>query len=321
MGEERFEIAVTARWPGDALERLARRYTVRVREDETLLDEKDLAAFIGSADAAMTILADPVTDAVMAACPNLKIVANVAVGYNNIDLEAAARRGIWVTNTPDVLTEATADLAWSLILAVTRRVVEGDRMVREGRFHGWRPDMLLGRGLQGRTLGLLGYGRIGRAVARRGRAFGMQVLFHDPGVIAPEAGDRPAALDELLGQSDVLSIHCPLTPATRRLLDRKRLRAMKRGAFLINTARGPIVDEEALVEALDDGHLAGAGLDVYEREPEVHPRLLHREDVVLLPHAGSATVETRSAMAHLAAENVTAVLENHRPRTPVAEPR
>ncbi len=311
------EIAVTAGWPGDALDRLRERYTVRVREKETLLDEEALAAFIGGAHAAMTILADPVTDGVMAACPNLRIVANVAVGYNNVDLEAAARRGIWVTNTPDVLTEATADLAWALILAVTRRVVEGDRMVREGRFHGWRPDLLLGRGLQGRTLGLLGYGRIGRAVARRGRAFGMTVLFHDPGVLAGEAGDRQVGLDALLAGSDVLSIHCPLTPSTRGLLGRERLRAMRPGAFLVNTARGPVVDEGALVEALESGHLAGAGLDVYEREPEVHPGLLDRQDVVLLPHAGSATVETRSRMVELAAENVVAVLEGRPPRTPV----
>ncbi len=319
--KERAEIAVTAWWPGEAMERLARRYRVRVRREEEILDEEGLIAFIGEARAAMTILADPVTDRVLAACPNLAIVANVAVGYNNIDLEAAARRGVWVTNTPDVLTEATADLAWSLILAVTRRLVEADRFLRAGRYRGWRPDLLLGSGLQGRTLGLLGYGRIGRAVARRGRAFGMRVLFHDPGVIAPEAGDRQVGLEELLASSWVLSVHCPLTPATRHLLDGQRLPLLPRGAFLVNTARGPIVDETALVELLEEGHLGGAGLDVFEEEPRVHPGLLGRDDVVLLPHIGSATLETRSAMASLAADNVEAVLAGREPRTPVVRPR
>ncbi len=317
---EAAEIAITAWWPGEAIDRLSRRWRVRVRREEEILDEEGLISFIGGARAAMTLLADPVTDRVLAACPGLAIVANVAVGYNNVDLEAAARRGVWVTNTPDVLTEATADLAWALILGVTRRVVEADRFLRRGRYQGWRPDLLLGSGLQGRTLGLLGYGRIGRAVARRGRAFGMSVLFHDPGVIAPEAGDRQVELDELLERSWVLSVHCPLTPATRHILDAARLRRLPRGAFLVNTARGPIVDEAGLVEVLEEGHLGGAGLDVFEDEPRVHPGLLGRDDVVILPHIGSATLETRSAMASLAADNVEAVLEGREPRTPVVRP-
>jgi glyoxylate reductase len=314
------EVAMTAWWPGEALERLGERCVVRVRREETILTEDELVAFIGGAEAAMTILADPVTDRVLERCPNLKIVANVAVGYNNIDLEAAARRGVWVTNTPDVLTEATADLAWGLVLAVTRRVVEADGFLREGSYTGWRPDLLLGSGLQGKTLGLLGYGRIGRAVARRARASGMHVMFHDPGAITGEAGDRGVELEELLRSSWVLSIHCPLTPSTRRLLNRERFALMRPGAYVVNTARGPVIDEAALVEALEGGHLGGAGLDVYEDEPEVHPGLLRRKDVVLLPHVGSATLEARSAMAGLAADNVVAVLEGREPRTPVARP-
>lgn len=317
---EAAEIAVTAWWPGEAIDRLSRSWRVRVRREEEILDEEGLIAFIGGARAAMTLLADPVTDRVLAACPELAIVANVAVGYNNVDLEAAARRGVWVTNTPDVLTEATADLAWALVLGVTRRLVEADRFLRGGRYRGWRPDLLLGSGLQGRTLGLLGYGRIGRAVARRARAFGMSVLFYDPRVIAPEAGDRQVELDELLESSWVLSVHCPLTPATRHILDGERLRRLPRGAFLVNTARGPIVDEAALVEVLEEGHLGGAGLDVFEDEPRVHPGLLGRDDVVILPHIGSATLETRSAMASLAADNVEAVLQGREPRTPVVRP-
>lgn len=314
------EIAVSAWWPGEALDRLAQRCSVRVRREETILTEEALVAFIGGAEAAMTILADPVTDRVLQRCPKLRIVANVAVGYNNIDLDAAARRGVWVTNTPDVLTEATADLAWGLVLAVTRRVLEADGFLRAGSYTGWRPDLLLGRGLQGRTLGLLGYGRIGRAMARRARASGMQVIFHDPGVITGEAGDRGVELEELLRTSWVLSVHCPLTPLTRHLLNRERLALMQPGAYVVNTARGPVIDEAALVEALEGGHLGGVGLDVYEDEPEVHPGLLRRKDVVLLPHIGSATLEARSAMASLAADNVLAVLEGREPRTAVVRP-
>ncbi len=318
MADE-LEIAVTARWPGDALSRLGPRYRVRVREGDEPLDEEGLARFLAGAHAALTLLADPVTARVMDACPELRVVANVAAGHDNVDLEAAAARGIWVTNTPDVLTEATADLAWALILAVTRRVVEGDRMVREGRFHGWRPDLLLGRSLQGRTLGIVGFGRIGRAVGRRARAFGMRVAYWSRSEVRGEEAVR-MELEELLRSSFVLSLHCPLTPETRGLLGRERLALLPRGAFVINTARGPVVDEGALVELLESGHLGGVGLDVYEREPEVHPGLLGRDDVVLLPHLGSATVETRATMVALAVENAVAVLEGREPPTPVVRP-
>ncbi len=314
------EIAVTSPLPGGALERLGRRWPLRVRETDGVLHGAALARFIGEATAAITLLADPVTAEVLEGCPHLRVVANYAVGYDNIDLEAARRLGIWVTNTPDVLTEATADLTWALILAVTRRVVEGDAMVRAGRFGGWKPDLLLGRGLQGKTLGILGYGRIGRAVTRRAAAFGLEVLFTSRREAAEGPG-RQVDLETLLSSADILSIHCPLTPETDHLLDESRLRLLPRGAYLINTARGPIVDEAALARLLAEGHLAGAGLDVFEHEPLVHPDLVGLENVVLLPHVGSATVETRSAMADLVAANVEAVLDGREPPSPVVRGR
>ena len=318
----RREVAVTSPLPGRAVERLEASHRVRLHEGFSLVDPNDLAEFIGGAAGVVTLLANPITEAVLAACPRLEVVGNCAVGFDNVDVEAAVRRGVWVTNTPDVLTEATADLAWALILAVTRRVVEADAMVRAGRFTGWRLDLLLGRGLQGRTLGVVGWGRIGRAVARRAAAFGMDVVFATPSPPSqPEPPAQAVSLDELLAASSVVSLHCPLTPATHHLLDRARLARMRSGAVLVNTSRGPLVDEAALVAELDSGHLGGAGLDVYEHEPAIHPGLLGRSDVVLLPHIGSATAETRAAMAELAADNVCAVLAGEDPPNPVVHGR
>ncbi len=316
------EVAVTAALPGSALDHLTKDHLVRVRPGREPLAEAALAEFIGGADAAITLLADPVSAAVLDACARLRVVANYAVGHDNVDKEAAAARGVWVTNTPDVLTDATADLTWALILAVTRRVVEADGYLRAGRFHGWSPELLLGAGLSGRTLGILGYGRIGRAVAVRASAFGMRVVYsepHQPAAVSPHADYLP--LDELLPQSHVLSVHCPLTPETHHLLDAERLAQLPRGAFVVNTARGPIVDEAALVDALERGILAGAGLDVYENEPVVHPGLVRLHQVVLLPHLGSATLEARSAMAGLAVANVAAVLAGREPPAPVVRGR
>lgn len=315
-------VAVTSPLPGPALERLARAHEVTVRSGPPLAGA-ELAAFVGDAEALVCLLADRVGAEVFAEASQLKVVAVYAVGVNNVDLEAARRAGVWVTNTPDVLTDATADLTLALLLAVTRRVVEGDRFVREGRFTGWAPDLLLGAGLQGKLLGIVGFGRIGQAVARRAQAFGMKIAYHSrrehPEVAIPDAVYVPS-LDELVTQADVLSLHCPLTPETRRLLNRQRLFQMKKGAFLINAARGEVVDEAALVEALASGHLAGAGLDVYDREPQVHPGLLELSNVVLLPHLGSATRETREAMADLVVDNVLAVLAGKPPLTPVVGP-
>jgi glyoxylate reductase len=318
------EVAVTYPIPGGGLDRLRAAHAVRVHVDGAAVGGAELAAFVGDAQALVPLVSNRVDTAVFAACPRLCVVANVGVGVNNIDLHAAAAAGVWVTNTPDVLTEATADLTWGLILAVTRRIVEGDRVVREGAFPGWRPDYMLGVGLQGKTLGIVGMGRIGRAVARRAPAFGMTVRFADPEPPTAEArslGEWVAELDDLLPQVDVLSLHTPLLPATARLIDARRLRLLRRGAFLVNASRGEVVDEAGLVEVLSEGHLGGAALDVFEHEPAVHPGLLARRDVVLLPHLGSATRETREAMADLAVDNALAVLSGRRPATVVVEGR
>lgn len=315
------QVAVTSELPGRAVAWLEEKYDVRVHAGDPLIGEEEFVGFIGEADAVLTLLQNPMTDRVMGACPGLKVVANCAVGFDNIDCAAARRHGLWVTNTPDVLTEATADLTWALILSVTRRLGEAERFVRGGHFHGWSLDMLLGSAIQGRQLGIVGYGRIGRAVARRAPGFGMSVAYNSPTVRAEP--DPPASwmeLDELLATSHVVSLHAPLSEGTRHLLDERRLRLMPKGAFLVNTARGPIIDEAALVRVLSDGHLGGAGLDVFESEPVIHPGLLERDDVVLLPHIGSATVETRSAMAELAATNILAILAGDEPPTPVVRP-
>jgi glyoxylate reductase len=316
------EVAVLSPLPGRAVEQLEEKYRVRVHQGPALMDEDGVAAFVDNSDAALTLLANPVTAKVLSTCPSLRVVGNCAVGFDNIDLEAARQHGVWVTNTPDVLTEATADLTWALILAVTRRVVEADRFLREGRFEGWELDLMLGCGLQGEGLGVVGFGRIGRAVARRAHAFGMEVLCADPEPVNDaEVPVRQLPLEELLPLSRVLSLHCPLTPATHHLIDERRLRLLPRGAYVINTSRGPVVDEAALVQVLADGHLAGAGLDVFEHEPEVHAGLKGRDDVVLLPHIGSATLQTRAAMAELAAANIIAVLEGDEPPTAVVRGR
>lgn len=254
------------------------------------------------------------------ALPQLKIVANCAVGVDNIDLEAARRRGIVVTNTPEVLTDATADLTWALILAAARRLKEGMRLVEQGAWTGWHPTLLLGLELKGRTLGVVGAGRIGQALGRRARAFGMRVVYVSPSPkpdFEREVGASRTDLESLLAQSDVITLHLPARPDTRNLLDRFKFAVMRRGAILVNTARGDLVDEEALLEALDNGTVWAAGLDVFAREPQVNRRLVEHPRVVALPHLGSATAETRRAMASLAVANVRAVLSGKEPLTPV----
>ena len=262
------------------------------------------------ADAVVPTPREKVTEELLALAPGLKVVANCAVGTDNVDLEACRRRGVVVTNTPGVLTEATADLAWLLILAVARRFRDGDALIRSGRWDGWKPMELMGASLDGKTLGVFGPGRIGTAVARRAAAFGMTVLTCDAG--------EEEAFERLLAESDVLTIHAPLTPRTRGRFGAGELSRMKPGALLVNTARGPIVDEEALAEAVASGHLGGAGLDVFEREPAVHPALLPLPNVVLLPHLGSSTRETRLAMARMACEEVVRVLRGEEARNRVA---
>jgi glyoxylate reductase len=277
---------------------------------------------LADAEIAVTLLTNKVDDGFLDAAPNLRLVANVAVGYNNIDVAACARRGVLVSNTPGVLTDATADLAMALILMVTRRLGEGERLIRSGAPWQWGMFMMLGAGLQGRKLGIVGMGGIGEALARRARAFGMSIAYSNRRPVAPEVEFELSAtrltLDELLATSDVVSINCPYNDATHHLIDAAALATMPAGAYLVNTARGPIVDEAALVEALQSGSIAGAALDVFEHEPQVHPGLLELDNAVIVPHLGSATVETRDAMATLAARNVIEVVAGRPPVTPVA---
>jgi glyoxylate reductase len=275
----------------------------------------ELRARVAGKDALVCLLTDAIDRTVIDAAPTLKAISNVAVGYNNIDVPYARARGIVVTNTPDVLTESVADFTWALILAITRRLSEGERLVRRGEWKGWALDLLLGMELRGKQLGLVGLGRIGRAVAARAGAFGMKVAYTSRTDTA--AVGEAMQLDRLLLTSDIVSLHVPLTPETTHLIDKRALTRMKRSAYLINTARGPVVDEAALAWALQHHLLAGAALDVYEHEPAVHPDLLSLENVLLVPHLGSGTTETRTAMADLAADNVLAVLDGRPPLTPV----
>ncbi len=284
-------------------------------DEPELLPPDELKRRLADKHALIPVVTDRVTADVLDAAPNLKIVANIAVGYDNIDLQAAKARGVVVTNTPDVLSEAVAEFTWGLIFAAARRIVEGDRLVRAGKWNGWALDLLLGTELRGKQLGIIGRGRIGRAVAAKAPAFGMQVVFASRG--SGKRGDDEVSLDELLVSSDVVSLHAPMTPANKHLIDRKALARMKRSAILVNTARGPIVDEEALAWALKERLIAAAALGVYEREPNVLPALFDLDNVVLAPHIGSATRETRTAMADLAVRNVIAVLGGQPPLTPL----
>jgi glyoxylate reductase len=287
----KFTVVLTAQFPPLARELLAGELDVIEHPTEQARSEDDMIAILSEADAAITLLSDPITRRVLESNPNLRIVANFAVGYNNVDVAAARDLGVTVTNTPGVLTEATADLTMALILAVTRRIVEGDAEIRTRGVCEWEPLKLLGASLQQKRLGILGMGRIGSAVAVRARAFGLKVL-------GARRGDD---LSELIATSDILSLHVPLSAETRHLVDPF---AMKRGAYLINTSRGPLVDEDRLCDALASGHLRGAALDVYEHEPAVNPRLLSMPNVVIVPHIGSATEEARNAMARAAATDV-----------------
>jgi len=327
------------------MERLAEVCDYRVGAVGGVLEREALLEGIREADGLICLLTDTIDRDVIVSAPKLRVIANVAVGYNNVDVATAQERGIYVTNTPDVLTDATADLTWALILTVTRRIIEADAFLRAGRFTGWDFDMLLGMGLTGKTLGIIGYGRIGKAVARRANGFGMPVIYcgrddiayrddpqHTAHMLARQAGARAqtgmlvassrsdgatpkrVTFHQLIENADIVTIHVPLAAATQHLIDRDVLNRIKPGAYLINTARGPVVDEAALVGALRSGRLAGAGLDVFENEPAVHPGLIDLVNVVLLPHIGSATRETRTAMAMLAAENAIDAVSGRTPR-------
>ena len=301
------KVLLTRRIPSAVLSRLQALHEVELFDGASPISESELSRRISDKDALICLLTEKVSAETLAVAPDLKIVANIAVGYDNIDVAAAKSRGIVVTNTPDVLTEATAEFTWTLILAAARRLGEGERLLRRKEWRGWALDFMLGTELRGKQLGIIGRGRIGRAVAAKAPAFGMKAVFakHD------------LSLDELFVSSDVISIHVPGGESTYHLIDRKRLARMKRSAILVNTSRGSVVDEEALAWALKERLIAAAALDVYEKEPAVHEALLTIDNVVLAPHLGSATRETRTAMADLAVENVLAVLDGRPAKTPV----
>jgi glyoxylate reductase len=317
-------VVVTGRVPQPGIDLLhAAGHHVVAWDEPTPISRAELLRRVAGADVIMSLLTERIDAELLdAAGPQLQAVCNVAVGYNNIDVPACRERGVIATNTPGVLTEATADIAMALILMATRRLAEGERLIRSGEPWQWGMFMMLGTSIQGARLGVVGMGQIGAALARRAKAFGMSVAYSNrkpcDAALSTELDATYLSLDELLATSDVVSLHCPYSPDTHHLISTPQLQAMKRSAYLINTARGPVVDEAALVHALEAGHIAGAGLDVFEKEPEVHAGLLGRDDVVLIPHLGSATVETRTAMATLAARNALDVLAGSGPVTPIS---
>jgi glyoxylate reductase len=311
---------ISRRLPQEALDLARARATVRLNEPDRRLDTADLAARLGDVDALVCLLTDTIDESVLARAPRLRVVANVAVGYDNIDVAAATRRKIVVTNTPGVLTETTADFTWALLMAAARRVAEADAYTRAGKFTEWGLLLLLGGDVHGKTLGILGLGRIGQAVARRARGFAMRLLYHD--AVRNPAAERDLGVEyvdkaRLLAEADFVTLNVNQTPETRHFIGEPELRRMKPTAYLVNAARGPVVDEAALVRALEESWIAGAGLDVYEEEPRVHPGLLECPNAVLAPHIASASRETRTKMALMAVENCLAVLEGTRPPNPV----
>ena len=315
-------VFVTRRIMQEGVDLLATVFDVDYNADDRLYSPSELAARAKSKDALVTILTDRVDDALLAQLPGLKVVANVAVGYDNIDTAAAKKHDVMVTNTPGVLTEATADFAFTLLLAAGRRVAEADRYVRAGKFTSWEMMGFHGGDLAGATLGIAGFGRIGQALAKRGRGFGMHIIYSDeqrvPEALESELGARFVDKETLVASSDFLSLHVPLLPTTQHYIGASELQAMKKSAYLINTSRGPVVDEAALARALQTGEIAGAGLDVYEREPQVEPLLLTLDNVTLAPHIASATVATRRKMALMAAENAIAAVRGIEPPNRVA---
>ena len=316
------KVVITGKIPQVAVERLRAEHDVTSWDADVTIERAELLGRVKGAEALLSLLTEKVDAELLdAAGPQLKVVSNVAVGYNNIDVKACTDRGIKVTNTPGVLTEATADIAMALVLAATRRLAEGERVIRSQTPWQWGMFYMLGMGIQGRQLGIVGMGQIGIATAKRARAFGMTIAYTKRTPLDAATNSELEAthmdLDQLLATSDVVSLHCPYSPETHHLINKERLSKMKKNAFLVNTARGPVVDEAALVDALKGGVIAGAGLDVFEHEPKVHEGLLGLDNAVLIPHLGSATVETRTAMANLAATNALAFLAGKTPPNPV----
>jgi glyoxylate reductase len=300
----------------EAIEFLKTQVSVDLNTDERTLTKPELIQRMSGVQGAVTLATDTIDTEVLEAVPNLQIVSNVAVGLNNIDVKAATRLGILVTNTPGVVTETTADFAWALLMAAARRVAEGDRFVRGGQWRVWKFQLLLGHDVHGKTLGIIGLGNIGKAVARRAKGFGMSIQYCGSGRSIPAAdseGATEVSFETLLRTSDFISVHVPLLPSTTHLLNENAFDLMKPDCIVVNSSRGPVVDEKALVRALLSGKIAGAGLDVFEREPEVEPELLKLDNVVLAPHIGSSSRETRLRMCMMAIENVLAGLKGERP--------
>lgn len=320
MSPARPPVLVTRRLPHEALDRIATRCEMTMYDGQGAMPRDRLLAEIAGKAGAITLLTDRVDEELLAgAGPQLKVVANYAVGFDNIDLPTCTRHGVLACNTPGVLTETTADSAFALMMAAARRIAEGDRFIRSGTAWIWGPLMMLGQDVHHATVGIVGFGRIGQALARRARGFSMGVLYHDvdrpPAEVEQELGAEYRDLEDLLREADFVSLHVSLTPQTRHLINAERLALMKPTAVLVNTSRGPVIDEQALARALSEDQIFAAGLDVFEREPEVYPGLLACDNAVLLPHLGSATVNTRLAMANLAADNLFAALEDRRPPT------
>ena len=309
------KLFITRYIPEEAIKRLEEVFEVEIFPENRAITHEELKEKVKDIDALICLLTDNIDHEIIEAASNLKCISVYAVGYNNIDVETATKQGIVICNTPGVLTETTADLAWALIMSCARRIVEADCFVREGKFQGWEPMLMLGNDIFGKTLGIIGMGRIGRAVANRALGFDMKVIYYDPQVDPESLPSDYVSVDltTLCQNSDFISIHTPLTPETRHLIGEKEFNLMKPTAILINTARGPIIDEQALISALKENKIAGAGLDVYENEPVIPEELIKLSNVILLPHIGSASYETRTKMALLAAENAIAVIEGKNP--------
>lgn len=310
------KVFVTRKLPKPALELLEKETDFEMNPEDRILEKHEIKEGLKGKDALLCLLTDKIDAEIMEASDRLKVISNCAVGFDNIEVAEATKRGIAVTNTPGVLTETTADLSWALLMAVARRIPEAERYLREGKWKGWAPMLFLGHDVYGKTLGIVGLGRIGSAMARRAKGFDMKILYHDiqrNEQLEKELGARYVSLEELLRESDFVTLHVPLSPETYHLIGKEKLELMKPTAFLINTSRGPVVDEEALIEVLQAGKIAGAALDVYEKEPFVPKKLIKLDNVVLVPHIGSASVETRTKMALMAVENLITVLRGKVP--------
>ncbi len=312
-----FKVFVTRRIPEEGLKLLEKHCEVYVNPYDRVLTKKEIISNLKDKDGLLCLLTDKIDRDVIYSNPRLKAISNYAAGYDNVDVKAATEKGVPVTNTPDVLTETTAELAWSLLFAVARRIVEGDKFTRDGKFKGWAPLLMLGQDISGKTLGIIGAGRIGTAFALKSKGFNMEVLYigrRRNKILEKELDAKKVDLHTLLKNADFISLHVPLTPETRHLIGEKELRMMKKNAILINTSRGAVVNEKALIKALKNKWIFGAGLDVYENEPCVSEELIEMDNVVLEPHIGSATLETRTRMAIMAAENLIASLKGEKPR-------